>query len=348
MIPKQSSIVLVTGGSGFIASQCIIQLLEAGHKVKTTIRSRQREADVLAMLKSAGVDPEDALSFFVADLMSDEGWSEAAEDCTYVLHVASPFPVKTPKHEDDLIIPAREGALRVLKAARDAGVSRVVMTSSFAAIGYGHNPTDEIFTEKDWTNLDAPDLSAYVKSKTIAERAAWNFITSEGGNLELSVINPVGVLGPVLGNDYSTSIQLVKRLMDGSINGCPRLSFGIVDVRDVADLHIRAMLHPSAKGERFLAVAGKSMSMVEIALLLRAQLGEDWKKIPTKILPDWLLRLVAVFDKSIAQVVQELGNVKNASSNKAKSVLGWSPLSNEEAIFATADSLIKLGILGKK
>ncbi len=254
-------LVLVTGGSGFIGAHCILQLLNGGYRVRTTVRSLKRETDVRSMLKAGGAEPREALSFAVADLMSDAGWSEAVAGCDFVLHVASPFPLRVPKHEDELIIPAREGALRVLRAARDAGIKRVVLTSSFAAIGYGRKPTDRPFSEENWTDLNGDDLTAYVKSKTLAERAAWDFVGHDGGTLELSVVNPVGVFGPVLGPDYSTSIELVRRLMDGAMPGCPRLSFGIVDVRDVADLHLRAMTNPAAKGQRFLAVAGEFMTI---------------------------------------------------------------------------------------
>src|ERR1700693_2415578 len=230
------STILVTGGSGFIGSASILQLRAAGHQVRTTLRSLKREGDLRATLKEGGADPGDRLSFIAADLESDAGWPEAVAGCEYVLHVASPFPQTVPKHEDELIVPAREGALRVLRAARDAGVKRVVLTSSFAAIGYSHKPQAAPFNETDWTDLSVEGLTAYVKSKTIAERAAWDFIAREGRKLELSVVNPVGVFGPVLGPDYSTSILLVQRLMDGSMPGCPRLHLGTVDVRDVADL----------------------------------------------------------------------------------------------------------------
>ena len=228
--------VLVTGGSGFIGSRSILQLLAAGHQVRTTVRSLNRQPDVRAMLKQGGAEPGDRLSFVAADLENDKGWPEAVAGCDFVLHVASPFPANIPKREDELIVPAREGALRVLRAARAAGVKRVVLTSSFAAIGYGRPPQAAPFNETDWTDLNAVGLGAYAKSKTIAERAAWDFIAREGENLELSVVNPVGVFGPVLGPDYSTSILLVQRLMNGDIPGVPRLCFGVVDVRDVADL----------------------------------------------------------------------------------------------------------------
>ena len=340
------STVLVTGGSGFIGSHCILQLLDAGYSVRTTVRNLSREGDVRTMLKAGGADAGDRLSFFAADLEKDAGWAEAVAGCEFVLHVASPFPLKVPKDENDLIVPAREGALRVLRAARDAGVRRVVLTSSFAAIGYGHEPQAAAFDETTWTNLDGKiAVAPYAKSKTLAERAAWDFIALEGGGLELSVVNPVAVFGPVLARDYATSIVIVQKLMDGSVPGCPRLSFGVVDVRDVVDLHLRAMTDPAAKGERFLAVAGDSISMLDAAKVLRAGMGAAARKVPTRGLPDWALRVIAVFDSTVRQVVPELGKVKDASNAKAKRVLGWAPRSNEEAILGTAESLVRLGLI---
>jgi nucleoside-diphosphate-sugar epimerase len=332
--------VLVTGGSGFIGSHCILDLLRAGYRVRTTVRSPEREATVRELL---GAESAEALSFVTADLMAEAGWADAVAGCAFVLHVASPFPLGPPKHEDDLIVPAREGALRVLAVARDAQVRRVVMTSSFAAIGYGVPPPDRPFTEEDWSNPDGDGVSAYAKSKTLAERAAWDFIAREGRGLELSVVNPVGVFGPVLGSDFSTSIQLVKRLLEGSMPGLPRVAYGIVDVRDVADLHVRAMTQPPAAGERFLAVAGEFMSVAEIAAVLRERMGDDAKKVPTRMLPNWLVRLVSRFDSSVKQIVPELGKVKQASNAKAKQMLGWAPRSNEDAIVASAESLLRLG-----
>jgi len=220
-----------------------------------------------------------------------------------------------------------------------------VLTSSFAAIGYGYPPQNAPFNETDWTDLTADGLTAYVKSKTIAERAAWDFIAREGGNLELSVINPVGVFGPVLGPDYSTSILIVQRMMDGAVPGLPKLCFGAVDVRDVADLHIRAMTHPAAKGERFLAIAGDFLSLVEIAKLLKRRMGAEAKRVPSRELPNWLVRLAALRDPAVKQILPELGKVKNATSEKARRMLGWAPRSNEESIVATAESLMRLGLL---
>jgi len=220
-----------------------------------------------------------------------------------------------------------------------------VLTSSFAAIGYGYKSRTTPFNETDWTDLDGEVVAPYQKSKTLAERAAWDFIAEEGGALELSVVNPVGVFGPVLGPDYSASILIVQRMMDGALPGAPQLYFGVVDVRDVADLHIRAMAHPAAKGERFLAVAGDFMSMLDIAKVLKARMGGAGKKAPTRELPNWLVRIAALRDPAIRLILPELGKLKNASNEKAKRLLGWAPRSNEESIVATAESLVRLGLL---
>ncbi|MEJ0035089.1 MAG: aldehyde reductase [Gammaproteobacteria bacterium] len=339
--------VLVTGGSGFVASHCILQLLSAGYRVRTTVRDLARETDVRALLKQGGAEPGDKLRLFAADLEADAGWAEAVAGCDYVLHVASPFPAKAPKNEDELIIPAREGTLRVLRASRDAGVKRVVQTSSFAAVGYGHESQTAPFNETNWTDSNDKQLAPYTKSKTLAERAAWDFMAREGGALELSVVNPVAVFGPVLGPDLSGSIFLIKRLLDGAVPGVPHLYFGVVDVRDVADLHLRAMTHPAAKGERFLAVSGDFMAIQEIAKLLKARAGALAEKVPTRQLPDWTVRIAAISDAGVRQILPELGKVKNATSEKARRVLGWSPRPAEEALLATAESLSGLGLLAR-
>ena len=332
--------VLVTGGSGFIASYCLLQLLEKGHAVRTTVRQSARIEAVRRTIQSAGGNVE-RLTFAIADLEKDDGWNDAVNGCDYVLHVASPFPAGLVNDENELIRPAVDGTLRVLRAARDAGVKRVVLTSSFAAIGYGHKPQSQPFDETYWTDTTQP-ISAYVKSKTLAERAAWDFIKREGGPLELSVINPVGVMGPVLSDDYSASIQLIKQLMEGKLPACPRLYFGAVDVRDVADLHIRAMTSDRASGERFLAVAGNFLSVVEMSRILRRRMGEAAKRAPTRELPDFLIRLIALFNAQARESLPELGKIKNATSEKARRVLGWEPRGNEEAIVASAVSLIEI------
>jgi nucleoside-diphosphate-sugar epimerase len=339
------STVLVTGGSGFIGGHAILQLLAAGHRVRTTVRRPERAADVRATLERAGAETGDRLTFVPATLESDFGWSDAVAGCEYVLHVASPFPAKIPENEQELVLPAREGALRVLRVARDAGVKRVVLTSAFAAIGYGHPQQEAPFDEITWSNPIGADVHPYIKAKTLAERAAWNFVAREGGALELSVVNPVTVFGPLLGPDLSTSILIVQRLMRGALRGCPRLWFGIVDVRDVVDLHIRAMTHPAARGERLLAVAGDFMSVREIALLLKRRFGAAARRVPTLPLPDWLVRMGALRDPAVRQIVPELGKRKNATSGKARRLLGWSPRPREEALVATVESLVRLGLL---
>lgn len=338
-------LVLVTGGSGFIGAHCIVQLLQKGYSVRTTVRNLAREQEVRAMVRQGGVEAGDRLTFAAADLTSDAGWPEAVAGCAYVLHVASPFPPAIPQHEDELIIPAREGALRVLRVARDAGVKRVVLTSSFASIGYGQKPKGRPFNETDWTDPAGDDVRAYVKSKTLAEKAAWDFIAKEGGALELSVVCPVGVFGPVLGPDYSTSILLVQRLMDGAMPGCPRLYFGAVDVRDVAGMHIECMTNPAAKGERFLSVAGEFLSIAQIARILKRRLGAAAKRVPTMELPDFMVRLAAMRDPAVQQILPELGKRKDGSNEKARRLLGWTFISNEECLVATAESMLQLGLL---
>lgn len=334
-------LVLVTGGSGFVGAHCILQLLGAGYRVRTTVRSLDREPAARAMLGVNGTT--DALSFVTADLLSDAGWPAAVAGCDFVLHVASPFPLSQPKDENELIVPAREGALRVLRAARDAGVKRVVLTSSFAAVGYGAPVPGRPFTEDDWTDPNGR-VSAYVKSKTLAERAAWGFVEREGGALELAVVNPVGIFGPALGPDLSTSLELVRRLLTGALPGLPRVSYGMVDVRDVADLHLRAMIDPAARGERFLAVADGSMSVPEMARILRKRMGAAGGRVPTRVLPDWVLRLGALFAADLREVASRLGNDSTASNEKARRLLGWSPRTNEDALVSAAQSLVDLGL----
>ncbi len=338
------STVLVTGGSGFIGAHCILALLAAGHQVRTTVRNLSREEEVRGMLRRGGDEPGERVAFYAADLESDAGWADAVEGCESVLHVASPLPFDMPSDIDALIPPARDGALRVLKASRDAGVRRVVLTSSFAAIGYGHPPQERPFDETDWTDVDGPNVSAYVKSKTVAERAAWAFMAREGGALELSVVNPVGVFGPVLGPNLSTSILGVSRLLDGSVPGVPAITFGVVDVRDVADLHLRAMTDPAAKGERFLAVSGEFLSLQDIAAILRRRLGKAARRVPTMRVPDWTVRVAALVSAEARVGRAELGK-RQGTGAKAKRLLGWSPQPPEEAIVATAESLFELGLV---
>lgn len=339
-----SDTVLVTGGSGFLGLHAIVQLLERGERVRTTVRSRARETAVRETLARAGVDAEDRLAFAVADLLSDDGWADAAAGAERVLHVASPFPAGTPAHEDDLIVPAREGTLRVLRAARDAGARRVVVTSSSAAIGHDREPGDHLFTEADWTD-PAADVGAYIRSKTLAERAAWEFAAREGGGLEVAAINPGAIFGPVLAPDLSASIGLVAGLLGGAMaGGMPRLAFSVVDVRDVADLHLRAMDAPAAAvaGERFIAAAGEPVWLADVARILRERLGDAAAKVPTTEIPDDAVRAAAADDPSLERIAREVGKLRHLSAEKARRVLGWAPRSTEEAVVATAESLLRL------
>jgi nucleoside-diphosphate-sugar epimerase len=333
--------VLVTGGSGFIGGWCVIGLLEQGYRVKTTVRSLAKEAAVRTALGKV-VDPGNRLSFHAADLMSDAGWDEAAADCEYVLHVASPLGVVEPKDPEVLIKPAREGAKRAIGAAIRAGAKRVVMTSSVAASSPAPTASDTLCDETQWTDLSDPKVSAYARSKTLAEQAAWELVKTSGGGTTLAVVNPTLVLAPVLDGDFSGSAQVVERLVTGRVPGVPRLGFNIVDARDVADLHIRAMTHPEAAGERFIA-AGAYAWMGEIADLLKAKLGEGSARVVTRRVPDFVLRLASLFDKEIASVTGGLGRKHDFTSAKAQRVLGWKPRPMEETLLETARSVVAAG-----
>ncbi|VEU21180.1 DEKNAAC102091 [Brettanomyces naardenensis] len=334
------STVLVTGGTGFVASHCLLRLLQDGYNVKTTVRSLKKEQNVRSMMEKAGISDLSRLSFVVADLNNDEGWSEAVKDCQYVLHVASPVPIEQPKDANELIKPARDGTLRVLRAAKAAGVKRVVYTSSVVAVGYGHGHQDKPFTEKDWTNTEGPNVSAYGKSKTLAERAAWDYIEKEGGDLELSVVNPAGIYGPVLGPHYSSSLVLVKLMLEGQLFVVPKLYLAVVDVRDLTDLILRAMLDPKAKGERFLATDGETLSMYQCARALQDRLGDRFKNVARIVIPDWVMYTVSHFSSTLDGVLTEL-DLRLYSNDKARTVLGWKPHSSADALVATAESLMK-------
>lgn len=337
--------VLVTGGTGFVGIHCIIQLLQQGYTVKTTIRSLKRKDEVTGMLINNGITSFDKLSIMEADLTSDANWDEAVKGCTYVLHVASPLALQRPKHEDEFIKPAVEGTLRVLKAAQKSGVKRVVLTSSFGAVGYTHTDANKPITEENWTDINDKTLSAYIRSKTMAETAAWSFIERSGNGMELSVINPAGIFGPTPGPDLSGGHQIIKRLLDGSMKACPKISFGIVDVRDVADLHLKAMVHPNANNQRFLALADEIMLLPDIARLLKNKMGDRAKNVTTKVAPNWLVRVFAIFKPRLKDIVTQFGRNKNASNAKAKKLLNWQPRNHEEAILAAAESLFRFGLI---
>jgi nucleoside-diphosphate-sugar epimerase len=332
--------VLVTGGSGFLGGWCVIELLRRGYTVKTTVRSLSREDQVRAAVSSAA-DPGNRLTVLAADLTSDEGWPEAVEGCDYVLHVASPFPPKQPKDPDELIVPAREGTLRVLRAGLDAGSKRIVVTSSVAAIRLSADTAARPLNEGDWTDPDSPGLTPYVRSKTIAERAAWDLVRERSAQDRLAVVNPGAIIGPVLNDDLSYSLQAVQRLLGGT-PGAPRLGFSLVDVRDVADLEIRAMTAPEAGGERFIA-ATRFLWMAEIGEILRERLGEEASKVPTRTIPNVVVRAMSLFDPGIRSVVGALGKRTELSSEKARSALGWAPRPIEDTIAETGESLIRHG-----
>ncbi len=332
--------VLVSGGSGYIAGFLIRQLVNEGWMVHTTVRNLARESEVRKLING----DNSKLKFFAADLMSDDGWGEAMVGCSHVAHLASPFPTGVPKNEDELIIPARDGALRVLRLAKEAGVKRFVMTSSCAAIAYGHGNKVQTFTESDWTNVASPDVQPYIKSKTIAERAARDWVAAEGGDMEYCSVNPSGVLGPVWSNDISASTEIVKKLLEGALPGCPDIGFSIVDVRDVADMHVRAMNAPGMAGDRFIC-AGPFLKMIEIARVLKSRLGAEARKVPTRRLPDILVKLAAMFDPTVKQVAGETGKIRNVDPSHARVVLGWVPRPTEETIIDTARSLIDLGVV---
>jgi nucleoside-diphosphate-sugar epimerase len=343
MTDASGQTVLVTGGSGFLGGWCVIEALRRGCSVRTTVRDLSREAQVRAAVGSE-VDPGDRLTVLAADLTNDEGWAEAVGGCDHVLHVASPFPPKQPKDPDELIVPAREGTLRVLRAGLDAGVKRVVVTSSVAAVRLADESEPRPLDERDWTDPDSPGLTPYVRSKTIAERAAWDLVRERGEEDRLAVVNPGAILGPVLNDDLSYSLQSVQRLLEG-VPGAPKLGFSVVDVRDVADLEIRAMTAPEAGGERFIA-ATQFLWMAEIGAVLRERLGERASKVPTRTLPNVLVRGMALFDPGIRSVVGGLGKRTDLSSEKARSSLGWAPRPVEDTIAETGESLIRQGAVG--
>jgi nucleoside-diphosphate-sugar epimerase len=319
--------VLVTGGSGYVGTQLLAALLRGGSAVRTTVRSTTREGDLRAAVQRGDAD-DAGLEIVVADLTSDDGWAAAMAGCEEVHHVASPIPAAQPDDPDELIIPAREGALRVLRAARDAGARRVVLTSSFVAVGYTPKPGAE-FTEDDWTDPDTPGLAPYPRSKVIAERAAWDLMERDGGDTELVVINPTFILGPILTTDLRSSIQMIKAMLEGTMKVVPRRRFGVADVRDVADLHLRAMAAPEAAGKRFLAVAdGPTVSFLEVADILRRRLGPLAERVPTSEAPG---------DDPPRPIIH---------NDRARNELGWRPRAAETTIVESAESVRDLGLLG--
>jgi dihydroflavonol-4-reductase len=337
MATEESKTVLVTGGSGFLGGWCLVELLRRGHRVRTTVRDLAREPEVRAAI-GAEVDPGERLDFFAADLTGDEGWEEAAAGCDYVLHVASPFPPSQPKDPDELIVPARDGTRRVIRAGLAAGADRIVVTSSVAAVGGGADPSSGPLAEDSWTDLDTPTLTPYARSKTLAERAGWDLAREEGALDRVAVVNPGAILGPALSSDHSFSLEVVQRLLKGT-PGVPRIGFSIVDVRDVADLQIRAMSNPGGGGQRFIAVS-RFAWMSEVAEILRERLGPAADKVPTRNVPNLVVRAMGLFDPSVRSIVGQLGRDLTYSSEKARTQLGWSPRPVEETVADCGRSLV--------
>jgi dihydroflavonol-4-reductase len=349
MDANNETTILVTGGSGFVSLHCIAQAVAAGYKVRTTVRSESKKESVLKGLKNAQ-PPVDAskVEFVIADLLKDDGWAEAVQSVSLVLHVASPFPGVQPRDENELIRPAMDGTLRVLKAAKASGtVKRVVVTSSCAAILYGHPyEKGKIYTEADWSDPNGQGITPYQKSKTLAERAAWDYIEREGGGLELSVVNPVGIFGPALLLPCeSTTVGIIQRMMEGKLPAAPDIYFNLIDVRDVASLHLLAATKPEANGQRYscLAGTGKPVAFIEIAGFLKAGLGSKASKVPTRTMPNVLVKLVSYVVPQLRSLLPELGKQKEQSNEKAKS-LGWNPRSTEESIVSCGQALIDAGI----
>jgi nucleoside-diphosphate-sugar epimerase len=323
-----STRVLVTGGSGYLGTRLIAALLGDGREVRATVRSLEGEAGVRAAVRRSGVD-DAGLELVAADLTSDDGWAAALEGVEEVHHVASPIPSAQPKDPDELIVPAREGTLRVLKAARDAGASRVVLTSSFAAVGYSPKAVRD-YTEADWTDPATPGLPPYPRSKAVAERAAWNFIETEGGDTQLVVVNPTFIAGPSLVPSLRSSLSFFKGIIEGTVPALPRQRFGVVDVRDVADAHVRAMATPAAAGKRYLLLAdGPTITWLGLAAVLRAHLGPAGDHVTTTEAPG------------------EDPAPLTIHNDRAKQELDWQPRPAHTTIIETAESLRELGLLGE-
>ena len=332
--------VLVTGGTGFIGLHCLQQLLDKGYKVRTTIRSESRKQEVLEAMKKHSSNCEN-LEFYIADLLKDDGWKEAVEGSKYVLHVASPFFLGEPENEDVFIKPAVEGTLRVLKACADADVQKVVLTSSFAAVGYGHPREKEVYTEEDWSSVDG-EISAYAKSKTLAEKAAWEFVENleESKKFDLTVINPVAVTGPMLTSDIGSSNDFLLKLISGSMPACPKIHMGYIDVRDVAKAHIFSMTEEKTNGERII-VSEKEMFFSEVGKTLNEA---GFKKSPTKELPNFLVKIMSFFVGELKTLLSALDRRGDIDKTKAERFFNWEYISTEQSVTETAQQLQEMGL----
>jgi len=335
--------VLLTGISGFVGSHTAIQLLERGYSVTGTLRDIKRATSVKEIIgKHTGIEN---LTLAQADLQDETTWNTLTKGVDYIQHIASPFPRELPKNENDLIIPAREGALTILRAASANGVKRVVLTSSSGAIMYGKpkHKRNATFDETHWTDItNIKDTTPYFRSKTIAEKAAWDFIEQDESGLELTTVCPGAILGPVLEDDFGTSANIVIKIMDGSSPALPNIGFDMVDVRSIANLLIRAMELPQAANQRYVGSAGY-MKFKDVAQILKS--AYPARKIPTSVLPDFFVRLFSNFDQSLKPILIDLNMQRMVDSTKARQELGWDPLSNEEAVLSCATSLFALGLV---
>ena len=342
--PVQAAVtqVAVTGASGYIALHVIAQLLDEGYGVRGTLRDLAQGERLRAAL-SLQTETSN-LSFVQADLTSDDGWDAAFAGCQYVIHMASPLPIVEPRNHDDLIIPARDGALRALGAASRAGVERVVMTSSVAAISCGH-ADKTTFTEDDWSVVK-PEIGAYAASKTIAERAAWDFVAGlpAGQSLELVTINPSLVIGPLIDPGGSASIEVVRKFLAREMAGCPKLGFGLVDVRDVAAAHVAAMTAGEAPGKRYIANT-EFRWLVQLAEQLNREFGPRGHPVPKRVLRNFIIKLVALFDRTVARIVPELGMQKHYDSAAIRRDLNWQTRPMDETVRDTAESLLDLRVV---
>lgn len=337
--------VLVTGASGFLAKHCIAGLIKRGFAVRGTLRRPEAASEVVAAVTRVA-DPAGQLDFATLDLTRDQGWDAALGGCRYLMHIASPFPLQVPKDPNELVGPAVGGTRRALTAAARNGIERAVLTSSTAAILAGHPDTGgRTYSEADWSNAKSSAITPYNLSKTLAERAAWDFIAQDKSGMRLAVVNPGLILGPPLDREIGSSVEMIRLFLVGKYPALPRLDFAVVDVRDVADMHIEALTAPKAAGERFIC-ADETLWLKDIGSILRSRFPAFRRKVPTRELPDFVVRLAALFDPTLKAAVPDLGKWKPVSNRKARDLLGFRFRSAEEAITATAQGLIDLGLVG--
>ncbi|MFI2744270.1 SDR family oxidoreductase [Zhouia sp. PK063] len=346
---ENNKTVLVTGGNGFVGLHIILQLLQKNYNVVTTIRKEEHIHTVQETLKANGITTFDNLKFVIAELTNDANWAQAMQGCDGVLSVASPVFFHKPENEEEAIKPAVDGILRILKFAKQAKVKRVVMTSNFGAVGFTQTNANRITTENDWTDIHTKGVSVYEKSKTIAEKAAWNFIAQQGDGLEFATINAVAILGPSLNGHVSGSFVILENLLNGKLKAIPKIPLNVVDVRDVAYLHIKALETPQAHGKRFIAAADGQISMPEMAQLIKNYKPEIAAMLPQRVLPNWVIKLAAIFNHTAKEGLLFLKMNRNISTQQARNILNWTPITTqEETILLAVDALIKYNIIKSK